>query len=75
LICRTARSGGNHDNQWPQALAATADYVFGHLIDQHDIAGEAVPDDEIDLVQVRGDQLFDGLKAHVMEGKTKERAW
>jgi hypothetical protein len=68
-ILRSTGSRRDQDHQWTKALAAAADDIFGNLIDQDDVTGQAVADNAIDFLQVSRDQLFDGLEAHVQQGK------
>ena len=71
----SAGPGCDHHDQRPQALTAAADDVFGDLIHQNDVAGEALSDDVVDLPQVVAYQRFDGLEAHVEEEKKKDGEW
>src|SRR5687767_654795 len=68
-------SGTDHDEQRAQAFAAAADDVFGNLVHQHDVAGEAVTDDNIDLPQIVFDQRFNGLEAHGFQGEKADDEW
>ena len=54
-----AGAGREHDRERAQALAAAADDVLGDLVDQRDVAGEALDDRLVDAAQVVRDQRSD----------------
>ena len=60
----TEGAGGEDKERRPQALAATAYYVFGHLADQRDVGTEARANDAIHGLHVGGDELADGVDRH-----------
>ena len=55
----TAGPRRKHDAQRPQSLAAAADDVLRDLVDQHDVAGQALDDDPVYLAKVIRHRLPD----------------
>ena len=51
-----SRAGNEHDKEGPQALAAAADDVVPHLVDQGDVARQLAADLGIYRSQVVGDK-------------------
>ncbi len=55
-ILRPGCPGGEHDQERAQALAAAADDVVPHLVDEHDVARQLAADLGVDRSEVAGDK-------------------
>jgi superfamily II DNA or RNA helicase len=53
---RAAGAAGQHDQQWPQAFAATLDDMLGHLVDQRHNALKSRPNGVIHVLEIGLDQ-------------------
>ena len=60
----TTRFCCQYDTQRAQSLAAAADDVLRNLVDQHDVAGQALYDGQVDTLQVFCDERPDLFELH-----------
>ena len=70
LAAMAERARGKQQQHGPQPLAAGADDVFAHLVDQDHVRGQPAPDQRIDAGHVVGGQ---GLDLGQGEGGRRER--
>ena len=65
-------AGGKQHERGPQALAAAADDVLGHLADEGHVRVQPRADDLVHRAHVGGDEFTDGVDRH--GGKSRQKA-